>query len=71
MITNIYEIKKKIRLETLAKAPSFDRILLKVARNIASHDYESLDFEIVYKRTMQLIKEEVSEELEAIKNDSQ
>ena len=65
-ITNIYEMKKKIRSEALAQAPAFDKILLKVARNIASHDYDSLDFEIIYKRTVQLLKSEVSQELEAI-----
>jgi len=68
-ITNIYEVKKKIRAETLSQVPAFDRILLKAARNIASHDYDSLDFEIIYKRTIQLLKPEVSQELEAIVND--
>jgi len=70
-ITNIYEVKKKIRADALSRVPSFDKILLKAARNIASHDYDSLDFEIIYKRTLQLLKPEVSEELEAAKHDFQ
>jgi len=68
-VTNIYEAKKIIRPITLLKAPAFDKILLKAARNIASHDYDSLDFEIIYKRTMQLLKSEVLKELEAIIHD--
>jgi len=68
-ITNIYEIKKKISPDTLTKTPAFNGILLKAARNIASHDYDSLDFKVVYARTMQLLKREVSDELEAVKNE--
>ena len=50
-------------------APAFDKILLKAARNIASHDYDSLDFEIIYRRTLQLLNPKVSQELEAVVND--
>ena len=69
IITNIYEIKLKIQDATLAKMPLFYKIGLKAARNIASHDYDSLDFDIIYKRTCQLLKPEVLNELETIKND--
>ena len=68
-ITNIYEVKKNIQTETLKKTPVFDNILLKAARNIASHDYDSLDFKIVYKRTEQLLSDKVKQELEVTIND--
>ena len=68
-ITNIYQLRQKIQEETLTKMPMFNRIGLKAARNIASHDYDSLDFNIVYKRTLQLLRQELSDELEAVKDD--
>ena len=68
-VTNIYEVKKQIQEHTLCKAPEFNKILLKAARNIASHDYDSLDFKIIYRRTLQLLKHEITVELEAIIND--
>lgn len=70
IIINLYETKTKMTQETLARIPRFDRIRLKTARNIASHDYDSLDFDIVYRITMQLVSKEVIEELEAVLNDS-
>ena len=48
--------------------PLFSKIGLKASRNIASHDYDSLDFDVIYKRTRQLLKSEVADELEAVKN---
>lgn len=68
-LTNVYEVKKRISPTVLSKAPSFDKILLKAARNIASHDYDSLDFRVVFDRTMQLLNKEVSNELEAVINE--
>jgi len=68
IITNIYELKLKMRSKTLDRTPVFNKIGLKASRNIASHDYDSLDFEIIYKRTCQLLKQEVSDELEAAKD---
>jgi len=57
--------------ETIAKVPTVDKVRLKTARNIASHDYDSLDFDIIYRITLQLISKEVSKELEAVANDFQ
>ncbi|MCL2079967.1 MAG: hypothetical protein FWH17_09035 [Oscillospiraceae bacterium] len=68
IITNIYELKLKIREETLAQTPLFAKIGLKAARNIASHDYDGLDFDIIYRRTIQLTRQEISDELEAVRN---
>jgi len=53
----------------LKPSDRLDKIRLKAARNIASHDYDSLDFDIIYRRTMQLISKEVSDELEAVIGD--
>ncbi len=69
IITNIYEAKQKMQNTTLEKVPLFNKIGLKAARNIASHDYDSLDFDVVYKRTCQLLKPEVQNELEAAIDD--
>ncbi|MCL2851559.1 MAG: hypothetical protein FWE20_00790 [Defluviitaleaceae bacterium] len=68
IITNIYELRQKISADTLAKVPLFDKIGLKAARNIASHDYDSLDFDIIYRRTQQLIKPEIYAELERVRD---
>jgi len=67
-ITNINELRKKLRDETVKKMPLFGSVRLKAARNIASHDYDSLDFDIIYKRTQQILNPEVNSELEAMKN---
>ena len=44
-------------------------ISLKAARNIASHDYDSLDFKVIYIRTKQLLNPAITAELEATKHD--
>lgn len=43
---------------------------LKAARNIASHDYDSLDFGIIYRIVEQLTSQDIVNELEAVKNDT-
>ena len=48
IITNIYELKKKMSGDTLSNLPNFDKIKLSVARNIASHDYDEVNFSIIY-----------------------
>lgn len=68
IITNIYELKLKMQSKSLDKTPLFNKIGLRASRNIASHDYDSLDFEIIYKQTCQLLCQEVSDELEAAKD---
>ena len=69
-VTNIHQLRQKIRTETLDKMPLFGNLkpMLKAARNIASHDYYSLDFEIIYRLTRHLLKPEMRSELEATKN---
>ena len=69
-LTNIHQLRQKIQDETLAKVPLFAklRLGLKAARNIASHDYDSLDFGIIYKITNRLLDQALIDELEAAKN---
>ena len=69
-ITNIYELRQRIQAETIAKMPLFTQLKLglKAARNIASHDYDSLDFGIIYKIINRLTSQQVIIELEAVKN---
>ena len=71
LVTNTYEALRKISEETLAKLPLFSkmRLDLKFARNIASHDYESVDFERIYSIAKRLQIEDLVKELEDIKND--
>ncbi|MCL1994680.1 MAG: hypothetical protein FWG63_00570 [Defluviitaleaceae bacterium] len=65
IITNIYELKKKLTNEILLKLPEFDKIRLANARNIASHDYDSLDFETIYRLCkLRILNESVKNELE-------
>jgi uncharacterized protein with HEPN domain len=70
LMTNIHEVQKKIRTETMDKLPLFSalRSRLKAARNIASHDYESVSFEIVYSTTKRLTDVHTIKELEAVKS---
>ena len=67
IITNIHELKKKLTDTVLLKLPEFDKIRLTNARNIASHDYDGLNFEAIYticKR--RLLNENVKNELEGV-----
>jgi len=64
-ITNVYELCKKIRIETINKMPLLKSINLKVSRNISSHDYDRLDFAVTYKQTKLLLNPEIYNELEA------
>ena len=55
-ITNIQEAKKKLQDETYNKLVELNKVKLAEARNIASHDYDSLDFNIIYYICERLIK---------------
>jgi len=70
-ITNIFELQKKMQAEILSKTPLFSKLFptMSAARNIASHDYESVDFEIIYRVTKQLTDKLMIQELEMLKND--
>jgi len=69
-ITNIYELKQKIQNETINKMILFSNLKfgLKAARNIASHDYDSLDFGIIYGLIEKLMRDDLIDELEVVKH---
>jgi len=69
VITNIHELKNKLRDETLAKLTQFSSIRTQAARNIASHDYDRLDFRIIYDRAKQLQNSNIADELERVRHD--
>ena len=64
IITNIYETKKDMQQATLDKIPEFDKIRLAATRNIASHDYENLNFKIIYEICGKLNSEQIKGALE-------
>ena len=47
-ITNIHETKRLISQDVLDRISDFANIKIAAARNIASHDYESVNFKIIY-----------------------
>jgi uncharacterized protein with HEPN domain len=63
IITNIYELKKKLTLEALLDMPNFDNVKMAGARNIASHDYEQINFRMIYDICAMLTSETVISEL--------
>ena len=69
IITNIYELKKKIGDETLSKLPEFDKIRLAGARNIASHNYDRVNFEIIYDICKMLLNVKIERELKEVAKD--
>ena len=67
ILTNIHEARKRLTDETLLKMPEFNKIRLATSRNIASHDYDRLDFETVYIICQRrLLSEIVSNELKEV-----
>ena len=71
LITNIYELAKKIDGDIVDKMPllSKSRLSLKTARNISSHDYDSLDVKIIYRLVNDLTNIDFKRELEAMCNE--
>ena len=67
-ITNIYENKNKLLDETYIKLSLFNKIKLAGSRNIASHDYDNVNFVVIYKICNQLIQEEILSEIQTIIN---
>lgn len=63
-ITNLHEAKKQIQQVTLDNIAEFDKIKLAVARNIASHDYESVNFETIYRICSRLLSQRTREVLQ-------
>ena len=66
LITNIYELTKKVEKDVLDAMPILtkSRSGLKSARNISSHDYESIDFRIMYRLVCDLTSDNFQNELE-------
>jgi uncharacterized protein with HEPN domain len=62
-ITNIYAAKKNLTGEILGNLNEFGKLKLSGARNIASHDYDSLNFNIIYDICIKLISDKIGEEL--------
>ncbi|MCL2159424.1 MAG: hypothetical protein FWH48_08455 [Oscillospiraceae bacterium] len=65
-ITNIYEDKKKIQDATYNRLVKLSQLKLAGARHIASHDYDSVNFMVIYSICKQLIKDEIVTELQNI-----
>ena len=63
-ITNIHEVKRLINQESLDRVSNFNNIKISAARNIASHDYESVNFKIIYDVCIKLTASNITEELE-------
>ena len=63
LITNIYELTKHMQTSTLDSFKEFGKIRLRTTRQIASHDYASIDFKLVYTICSRLIAKSVHEEL--------
>lgn len=62
-ITNIYEAKKRLQDETINKLPELNKIRLASARHIASHDYDSLEFVVIFGICKQLSRAKILAEL--------
>ena len=68
MITNIHELKKKVQAQSLKTLHSFNKIDLKTARQIASHDYIKIDFKPIFEICMNLISDSAINELKGFMN---
>lgn len=62
-ITNISEAKKLMSQKVLNKMPAFNDIKILAARNLASHDYENVNFRIIYDVCKKLTADTVMEVL--------
>jgi len=65
-ITNINELKKALNEQTLTDTPIFQAIKTGTTRNIAAHDYDSINTYAVYNVMTRLISEENIKEIEAV-----
>lgn len=65
-ITNIYEAKNKLQNETNNKLTKINKIKLAGARNIASHDYDSVNFAVIFNICKQLTEETIFEEIKEV-----
>ena len=69
LITNVYELSRKLQDTTLQTLKNFNSPVLRKARQIASHDYDAIDFRSIYNLCMSLtgatVRNELKECLEA------
>ena len=63
LITNCYELSVNMRDETLCSMIEFQKIRLRTTRQIASHDYDRIDYNPVYAICLQLMSDNVYNEL--------
>lgn len=66
IITIIYGLKKSIKNETLEKVPEFNKIRIAGARNVASHEYEKVNFRMIFDICTMLTSKKVSNELRGV-----
>ena len=66
ILTNIYQDKKALDENIYNKLTELNKIELGKPRNIASHDYNSLDFSIIYGICKRLVKSIVLSEIYAV-----
>lgn len=73
IITNVYELSRKLQESALEKLKNFNTPTLRKARQIASHEYDAVDFMVIYNLCINLTDSAVVCELtslmEALKND--
>ena len=68
LITNIYELSRKLQDETLRSSSSFSKIKTRTARQVASHDYSSVNFQAIFSICTQLSEAAVLNELQSFLN---
>ena len=68
LLTNIYELTKLMRGETLSNMKNFYTPELRRTRNVASHDYSAVDFRSVHFLCVTLMGKKVREELGRLAN---
>jgi len=65
LITNLSETKKLMQQTTLGNIQPFASIKVTTTRHIASHDYDSVNFKIIYDICQKLLMIEVMEVLKS------
>jgi len=66
LITNIYQDKQILQKDTNQKLILLNQIKLETSRNIASHDYDNVDFNIIYAVCQKLLKDEIRYEIDTV-----
>ncbi|MCL1862473.1 MAG: hypothetical protein FWF78_02775 [Defluviitaleaceae bacterium] len=66
IITIIHGLKKSIKPETLEKTPEFNKIKIAGARNVASHEYDKVNFRMIFDICTMLTSKKVSAEIRGV-----